>query len=388
MASSTSDFFEGRFGSYVLPGIILQSVLIGGGYATGREIVEYGAKYGAQGWIAGVGIFLGFVLISFLTFEFARVHGTYDYRSFFRALIGRAWVLFDVTYLAMAILVIAVVSSAAGEILLDTLGVPYLAGVTVIIVLVGLLNFYGEWLIERFKSVVTVVLIAAYLAFGGVVIGEQWTNIGSIFASGSTKFVEGGVGIGAVLWTGILYVGYNLAVFPAAFFAMRRQTSRRETFWGSLVAGALMCAPWFVTYFALMGFYPSEAVMGAPVPWLVMLRKVSPVFLVLFGTVIGVTLIETATGMIHAFIHRLDAHLNEVADRPLGERERGGIAVTALGLALLLAQVGIIDLIARGYLAMAYALIAVYALPLLTVGVWRIFFEEKQVGAGEAQWDA
>jgi uncharacterized membrane protein YkvI len=35
----------------VLPGIILQSVLIGGGYATGREIVEYGAKFGANGWV-------------------------------------------------------------------------------------------------------------------------------------------------------------------------------------------------------------------------------------------------------------------------------------------------------------------------------------------------
>ena len=35
---------EGRFGALVLPGIVLQSVLVGGGYATGREIVAYGAK--------------------------------------------------------------------------------------------------------------------------------------------------------------------------------------------------------------------------------------------------------------------------------------------------------------------------------------------------------
>lgn len=377
VASSKSSFFEGSFGAYVLPGIILQSVLIGGGYATGREIVEYGAKYGALGWVAGLGIFLGFVLIGFLTFEFARLHQTYDYRSFFRALIGRAWFLFDVAYLAMAILAIAVVSSAAGEILLDTLRVPYLAGVTVIILLVGLLNFYGAWLIERFKSVVTGILVAAYLAFGGAVIGDQWANVEAVFATGATGFVEGEIGLGAVLWTGLLYVGYNLATFPAAFFAMRRQTTRTETLGASLVAGALMCTPWFFTYVALMGFYPSEAVMGAPVPWLVMLREVSPVFLVLFGGVVGVTLIETATGMIHAFIHRLDAHLREVADRSLSEQWRGGIAVTALVLALLLAQVGIIDLIARGYLAMAYALIAVYAVPLLTVGVYRIVFQRN-----------
>ncbi len=51
------NFFDGAFGKLILPGIVLQSVLIGGGYATGREIVEYGAKFGAMGWLAGVGTF-------------------------------------------------------------------------------------------------------------------------------------------------------------------------------------------------------------------------------------------------------------------------------------------------------------------------------------------
>ena len=36
-------FFEGGFGKYILPGVIVQSVMVGGGYATGREIIEYGA---------------------------------------------------------------------------------------------------------------------------------------------------------------------------------------------------------------------------------------------------------------------------------------------------------------------------------------------------------
>ena len=55
-------FLKASFGKFVLPGIILQSVMIGGGYATGREIVEYGAKYGALGWLSGLGTFLGFAV--------------------------------------------------------------------------------------------------------------------------------------------------------------------------------------------------------------------------------------------------------------------------------------------------------------------------------------
>jgi len=48
--------FDGNFGKYLLPGVVLQSVLTGGGYSTGREIIEYGAKYGALGWIGGFGV--------------------------------------------------------------------------------------------------------------------------------------------------------------------------------------------------------------------------------------------------------------------------------------------------------------------------------------------
>ncbi|MFN3840389.1 MAG: hypothetical protein ACK4RF_06755, partial [Cyclobacteriaceae bacterium] len=61
-----------RFKQLFLPGIILQSVLIGGGYATGREIVEYGAKFGASGWVSGLAIFLGFSLLSIISMEACR----------------------------------------------------------------------------------------------------------------------------------------------------------------------------------------------------------------------------------------------------------------------------------------------------------------------------
>ena len=60
------NFFEGRYGKYILPGVLLQSVLIGGGYATGREIYEYGAKFGAYGWVSGLTIAIGFAVIAAL----------------------------------------------------------------------------------------------------------------------------------------------------------------------------------------------------------------------------------------------------------------------------------------------------------------------------------
>ena len=74
-------FYEGTYAKYILPGVLLQSVLIGGGYATGREIYSYGAKFGALGWISGLTIGIGFALFAFLTFEICRIYKVYDYKK-------------------------------------------------------------------------------------------------------------------------------------------------------------------------------------------------------------------------------------------------------------------------------------------------------------------
>ena len=68
---SLKKFYEGGYAKYILPGVLLQSVLIGGGYATGREIYSYGAKFGAFGWISGLTIGIGFALLPFLPLKSA-----------------------------------------------------------------------------------------------------------------------------------------------------------------------------------------------------------------------------------------------------------------------------------------------------------------------------
>ena len=370
-------FFEGGFGKYVLPGIILQSVLIGGGFATGREIVEFGAKYGALGWIGGVGVFIGFTVLAALTFEFARVFKTYDYRSFLSQLIGKGWIIYDVVYVLLSILILAVMSAATGEILNTTLGLNYWVGVILIAVIVGFLNFFGSSVIERFKSIGTVMLFLAYILFAVLVIYKFGDNISNVFETNDSSYDRDGTSISAVLLSGILYIGYNLGVFPAALFTVRRQQSSKHTMIAGLVAGLLMCVPWFLTYFSLLAFYPNEEVLGATVPWLQMLQSFDRYVIIIFGLVVGWTLVETSTGIIHALIDRINAQMEERSSKGLTKKQKGIIAIATLALAVLFAQFGIIDLIAKGYTIMAYCMIGVFALPLMTIGVWKIMKAAK-----------
>lgn len=369
---------KGPFGKIILPAIILQSVLIGGGYATGREIVTYGAKYGAEGWLAVVGIWLGFTVLSVLTFELARTYKVYDYKNFIKQLIGKFWIVFDLLFLVMAVLVIAIMASAAGNIMEQTIGIPYLAGITLVIAVVGVLSYAGESFIERFKTGGTTFLYLAYILFAVLVLSQTWGDVSAVFASGNTSYVDSATTLG-VLKSGILYVGYNLVVFPAVFFALERQETRKESVVSGILAGALMTIPFALTYVAFMGFYPSESVMGAAVPWLPVLESVGNSGLIAFyGVVMGWTLIETSVGLIHALVDRLDRNIEDVSYGPLqgqtglSATQNGLLAVGVLVGALLLSRVGIIALVAQGYTTMAYFFIALFAIPLLTIGVLRI----------------
>ena len=365
-------FFEGLFGRYILPGVIMQSVLIGGGYATGREIVEYGARFGSLGWISGLTIFLGLAFLSFLTFELARTFQAYDYRSLVKQVAWRFWFLYEIVYVVLGIIVIAVMASATGEIVQQTLGLNYWMGVAAITLVVGILNFYGRHLIEQFKTFGTAALYLGYILFSVLVLSSKWKAVQATLANGDTSYSSQPVTAATAVSVGIVYVGYNL-VFAPALFTLRRQSTRRETFLSGMIAGLLMTLPWFLTYFSLMAFYPDPEVLGATVPWLVMLEKIGGTAVVtLFGFVVGWTLIETATGIVHAIIERMRTHAIEAGRHPLTSSQNALFATGMLILSVGLARIGIVDLIAKGYSAMAYGMILVYIIPLMTVGVFRI----------------
>lgn len=390
---------SGRFGRLLLPAVVLQSVLIGGGYATGREIVAYGARFGVRGWIAILGIFLGFTLTAFFTFEVARRFRSYEYKSFIRHLIGPAWPAFDLLYVVMALVIIAVMASAAAHILEETLGVPSLAGTASVVLIVGVLSYHGASVIEAFKSAGTALLYLAYLTFSALVLAARHEALAAVFAGWGAGGASGGAAgtlaggaadtaaaavdpnasLAAILGTGILYVGYNLAVYPTALYTLHRQRRRRDTAWAALIAGVLMTVPFALTWLCLMTFYPEPAVFDAPVPWLPMLRSLGEPWLVgVFGVVIGWTLVETSVGLIHALLDRVDADLARAESGPLADitglssLQSGVLAAGTLIGAAFLSRVGIIALVSKAYSYLGYAFIALFAVPLLTVGAWKV----------------
>ena len=378
---SLKNFYEGGYAKYILPGVLLQSVLIGGGYATGREIYSYGAKFGAMGWISGLTIGIGFALFAFLTFEICRIYKVYDYKNYIRQVIGPLWPVMDILTVLIAIVLIAVMAAATGSIF-EQVGLPNILGSVVIVFLCGLLNFKGSKVIEKFESVGTVLLYGGYILFTIIVLVKKGGNIPQVFAAMDTSAVGGSVTLPLCIWTGILYVAYNINAIPMGMFSLTRQTKRKETLVSGIIAGLLMVIPWFLSYFAMMCFYGDTSIVGADVatPWMEMIKAVNggPVLLGLFSLVMGWTLVETATGCIHMIIDRFDVALAERGNAKMSDLKRGLITVATLIAALLLSRIGVVTLIEKGYSYLSYGFILFYLLPTLIIGGYKILRHKEK----------
>ena len=129
-----NDFFR----RYLLPGFVFESAVIAGGYATGRELVEFFLPAGPWGGLLGMIVSMLFwSAVLMVSFELARMAKAYDYRSFFKLLLGRGWFLFEIAYFVLIIIVFAVMGAAAGEITHDLFGLPKLVGSMGMIVATG-----------------------------------------------------------------------------------------------------------------------------------------------------------------------------------------------------------------------------------------------------------
>jgi uncharacterized membrane protein YkvI len=94
-------------------------------------------------------------------------------------------------------------------------------------------------------------------------------------------------------------------------------------------------------------------------------------FQLLFQIVLLGTLIESGTGLIHAFNERINGQLQE-RRIAMPDGYRALIGVLLLASAAFLAKFGLISLIARGYGTITWGFWIVFVVPVLTVGVWKV----------------
>lgn len=359
------------FQKYFIPGILFQSCVISGGYGTGREIIEFFMGYGPLGGMLAMGLvsLLSLSLLCAISFTFAQVFEKYNYKSFMQELMGMFWPVFEISYIIFIILVLAVVSATAGSVVAELFSISRWVGIIGMAVAVFFLVIRGSECIEKVLSIWSFVLYGVYFLFLILIIaqyGEDMLfNFQQIPIHGN--WIRGG----------LQHAFYNLGIIIAVLYTIRHCDTPKEAFWAGGIAGVMGMLPGIMLFGAMSGFYPQILEQELPInyilnemnmPWLQYMYQI-----VLFGT-----LVETASGLIYAVIDRIETAFR-MRGRNIPKFASPIAVVLLLFVSVSISTFGLSNLIAKGYGTLAWVFLIVYILPLLTIGIYKIFKAKKNV---------
>ena len=353
------------FQRFLLPGFAFKAVVIGGGYATGRELAEFFVPPGPWGGLLAMAFAaLLFSLIAVVTFLFARMTGSFDYRNFFRHLVGPFWILFDAACVFSTILILSVYGAAAGAIGESVLGVPSFMGVLCLMAGIAAFTAFGNRSVEWLFKYASYFLYAVYALF----------VIFALDRFGSRSLDSFAVPFEARGWAlaGAVYASYNVIAAVTVLPVVRHMISYRDAVVAGLLAGPLTMIPAALFFLCMMAWYPQIGAEVLPADF--MLRTLGlPLLHAAFQLMVFMALLQSGVSCVHAINERIAGYLTARHQHDFSLGARFACTAVLLFVAMIAAQrFGLVDLIAKGYRVLALLVFITYVLPLMTFGLWRL----------------
>lgn len=304
-----------------------------------------------------------------MTFLFARTTQALDYHSFFTFLLGPFAFVFELAYLLFIVLILAVFGAAAGAIGETLFQWPRLLGTLCLAAGIGFVTMYGNNSVERLFKWVSIFLYTIYALFVALALTKFGHNV---LASFSARSSMNGWVIG-----GMTYAGYNIIGAVVILPIVRHMTCTRDAITAGVLAGPLAMLPAFLFFICMCAFYPQIRAETLPSDFL--LRHMNfPAFHLAFQLMVFSALLESGVGSVHAINERIASSYRARSSRPLPNSARLATAAMIICISMFLAdRFGLVILIAKGYRALAYVLIVVYVLPLLSYGSWRLWRQAR-----------
>ena len=157
---------------------------VGGGFASGNQVVGYFAQFGSFGSLLFPIISMGLLAwIMSIYLKFARLNGFDNYKDTFAALYPspKMEFLFEIFYIIIILAAVAAAVAGAGEVLANFLGVPYIGAMKVvfnllIVALLVLLSIFGVKLVAAASTVLSV----AIMVITGIIVVVGLLKLGMV----------------------------------------------------------------------------------------------------------------------------------------------------------------------------------------------------------------
>ena len=352
--------------------IAVASVWLGGhfgpGFATGVFSAQYYEKYGVIGLFMPLLAMLLTGGVMFYMVEFARSHGTTNYRSFVESAFGDG-VLAKIMPIFYDILFIGTVIGAGGlairgeaTILKNLFNMGFWASAIPTIIVAALLCLYGSKLVARSSKYMMYAIIVIVLLIFLLSTASGKPDYAAAFAAPPIEqentFLK-------AIWKAILYgcfqstIAFN--VMSVADILESREDTKKAIIAGYVITVILMIAIAF-TLFCYVTTIPDLCNPGVvAVPIMAVLGRLGmPWLTYLFVLLMTLAVLTSAAGLANASCRRFDKLFSFIGNLQL---RRTVITVITLGIAAIGASFGMKALLQQGTTYVGYLGIPVLVIP-------------------------
>ena len=343
----------------------------GGGFATGRQEVEFFVQFGWHSiWVGMLSmLIMGIAIYNGL--EFARIHNIHDYKNLFKQLYApynkMLPTLWDVLYLYATLLGSGVAIAGASDLVYQSLRIPY--GIAVIIIGLILLIFtvFGAGLVRSASTAMSVFIIGALLIVTILGIKMGAANLGEVVTGKASR-----AGFGKILWMALLYGSFQSVLIAPIVSVSEALKTRKNSFLAALFGGLINGAMLILVCIMLLSFYPAVIKENLPV-YFVTNQLGHQWLFVLYSLILFFALISTGVGLIFGAVKRFEIVWTRDNAIFKGLRsKRIAISLVCLLISAGISLFGLTAIVALGYSSLGYAAVFLNIIPLLVIAPVKI----------------
>ncbi|GHC35236.1 membrane protein [Alcaligenes pakistanensis] len=332
-------------------------VVVGAGFASGQEILQFFSSFGYWGLLGGVVSGICFTVLGMAVGELSQVSVSHSFKEGLYLICGpRLGVVVDIMITFFMYAIAVVMFAGGGSLMEQQWGVPAEYGSIAVMVITVLIVFLRVDRVMAFIGSVTPILVLMVIFLCIYSWNTRDLPLQELDVIAQTK----PQGSGHWLMGSLLYVSYNMVVgAPFLMIAGAQATSRRNALLGGLVGGLLL--GFLIVLISAGVFGRIDTIGSAALPMLMLASEQSRLLGTIMSVVIFAMILTTSVGVLYSFSARILP--------PNTRKFNIGTAIAGV-LGLVGAKIGFINLVGTvypffgylGFVLMAWILIAWFRL--------------------------
>jgi len=317
-------------------------VIVGAGFATGQEVLQFFTKFGLMGIIGILLTTVLFIIFGFIIMDLGRRLKSRSHLEIIQYSGGKYLGFFmDILISFFLFGALTAMIAGTGALFKEQLNLPSLPGNLIMCVLTAVTVMTGiKGIVNSISFIVPFLLLS--------VIG---ISIFSIISYPANLIPEYGSGTGSGLITNwftssILYVSYNTIISTSILGPLGMNAKNRAAIkYGAILGGIGLGLSSLMIYFALSTNYSQIGTLEVPMIYIA--GRISPVVQSIYAVILILEIYTTAVGSLYGFVSRLGS----ISRINIGEKSLILVSVSA---ALLASQFGFSNLVKYLYPLVGY----------------------------------